>query len=61
MAVDLGAGQAIRLTASFGITLLDPDVPVEQSIARADQALYQAKEAGRNQTRQWDPSLTLVS
>lgn len=61
MAIDLGTGEAIRLTASFGITLLDPDVPVEESIARADQALYQAEDAGRNQTRQWEPILTPVS
>lgn len=48
----------IKTTASFGLTLLDPDVPVEQSIERADKALYAAKAAGRNRTVIWEPSLT---
>jgi len=47
----------IRITASFGLTLLDPDVSVEQTIERADNALYAAKSSGRNCTRIWDPSL----
>jgi diguanylate cyclase (GGDEF)-like protein len=55
--IDVGDGRVLQVTASFGVTLLDPDVPVEESIARADQALYGAKAAGRNQTRTWDPSL----
>jgi diguanylate cyclase len=47
-----------NVTVSFGLTLLDPDVPVEESIERADKALYAAKAAGRNQTIVWDASLT---
>ena len=39
---------AFHVTVSFGITLLDPDLPVEQSIDRADKALYIAKTKGRN-------------
>lgn len=50
-------GKVIRLTASFGLTLLDPDVAVEQTVERADRALYAAKSAGRNCTRLWEPSL----
>ena len=42
--------QAFRVTASFGLALLDPDLPVEQSIDRADQALYAAK-AGEETAR----------
>lgn len=42
-----------RITASFGITILDPDVFVEESIDRADQALYKAKEDGRNRSIVW--------
>lgn len=55
--IDVGDGRMLRVTASFGVTLLDPDVPVEESIARADQALYKAKASGRNQARMWDPSI----
>lgn len=44
---------AFHVTASFGLALLDPDLPVEQSIDRADQALYAAKAGGRNRTITW--------
>ena len=46
-----------RITASFGMTLLDPDVPVEVCIDRCDLATYAAKQRGRNQTVIWDPSM----
>ncbi len=49
--------EPIRTTASFGLTLLDPDVFVEQSVDRADKAMYAAKAAGRNCVRVWDPSM----
>lgn len=49
----------IRITSSFGLTLLDPDITVEQSVERADKALYAAKSSGRNCTRIWDPSLDI--
>lgn len=52
-----GAG-SVSVTASFGLTLLDPDVTVEQSIQRADKALYAAKIAGRNRVVVWDPSMS---
>ncbi|TAM45423.1 MAG: diguanylate cyclase [Gammaproteobacteria bacterium] len=55
-AVDHG-GKAILTTVSFGVTLLDPDISVEESIGRADKALYAAKAAGRNCSRIWDPSM----
>jgi len=50
-------GKEIRITASFGLTLLDPDVSIEQTVERADSAMYAAKSSGRNCTRIWDPSL----
>lgn len=51
-------GAPIRITASFGVALLDPDVDVLESIERANQALTLAKAAGRNQIIRWDPSVT---
>jgi diguanylate cyclase (GGDEF)-like protein len=50
-------GSSFHVTASFGLALLDPDVSVEQSIARADKALYAAKSAGRNRVFVWGPSM----
>jgi diguanylate cyclase (GGDEF)-like protein len=46
-----------QVTVSFGLALLDPDVPVERSIDRADRALYVAKETGRNRVVKWDASM----
>lgn len=49
-----------HVTVSFGLTLLDPDVPVEQSIDRADKALYVAKARGKNRTIIWDASMNVL-
>jgi diguanylate cyclase len=51
-------GNALHATASFGLALLDPDVTVEDSIERADQALLLAKAAGRNRAISWDSAVT---
>lgn len=45
------------VTVSFGLTLLDPGLPVERSIDRADRALYAAKAQGRNRAVIWDVSM----
>lgn len=55
--IDYGGKDPLQITMSFGLTLLDPDISVEQSIERADKAMYAAKIAGRNCTRIWDPSM----
>jgi diguanylate cyclase len=57
-----GNGQGpFHSTVSFGVALLDGNAPVEQSIDRADKALYVAKTTGRNRVVKWDASLaTLV-
>ena len=57
LAVD-EAGRPLRMTASFGITPLEPDVSAEESMDRADKALLLAKAAGRNRVIRWDPSVT---
>jgi diguanylate cyclase (GGDEF)-like protein len=51
-------GVDVRVTASFGLALLDADVSVEDCIDRADQALLLAKAAGRNHAINWDASVT---
>jgi diguanylate cyclase (GGDEF)-like protein len=51
--------EPFHVTVSFGLTLLDPDIPVEQSIDRADKALYVAKTTGRNHTVAWDASMKI--
>lgn len=41
-------GEDIRVTASFGVATLGVRETLEQMFERADQALYRAKEQGRN-------------
>lgn len=50
-------GKTFRVTVSCGIAFLDPDIPVEQAIDRADKALYAAKSDGRNRTVIWRPAM----
>lgn len=45
---DVAATQQIALTASFGLTQLQPDVDLDQAFKHADAALYQAKQGGRD-------------
>lgn len=41
-------GAAIRISASFGVSVLSSDRAPETSIRAADKALYEAKRRGRN-------------
>ncbi len=52
----------IPVTASVGISSIseDSEGKIDLWIKRADQALYEAKQAGRNQVRVWNPEYTLV-
>lgn len=46
------AGEPLRFTVSIGVAVPGPDVSDgEALLARADAALYQAKQGGRNQVR----------
>jgi len=40
-----------RVTASLGVTLMNGDETLEAALARADEALYRAKNSGRNQVQ----------
>lgn len=55
--VSVDQGNSISCTASFGLVQLDPAISVEQNIARADRALYAAKQAGRKCIRFWNESM----
>jgi two-component system cell cycle response regulator len=45
---------SLRMTASVGIAMSAPDKTTRDLIARADEALYLAKRAGKNQVRATD-------
>ncbi len=51
--IQIPDGPHLHMTASFGIAPLMPDLSVGDSIEHADAAMYEAKEAGRNQVRVW--------
>lgn len=46
-----------HITASFGVAEFTPELTVEESIDRADQAMYSAKYNGRNSVCSWEPSM----
>lgn len=55
--------QEIRITISIGLYAAAESVPsdsLEALLSRADQALYRAKNSGRNQVQSYDASLELV-
>ncbi len=55
--IDVGGKQPIHISASFGVAPLDPNVPVEAWIDRADKASNSAKSPGRNCVRVWDRAM----
>ena len=46
--VPLGDGQAVAITASFGVAVREGPMSLDQLLQAADSALYQAKDAGRD-------------
>ena len=51
-------GSVIPVTASFGVSMLDTEVPIHECIERVDDAVIAAKRAGRNRCMMWSPDLT---
>jgi diguanylate cyclase (GGDEF)-like protein len=50
------ADLSLNVSASIGIVAVDSDCPdLKALLARADQALYTAKNSGRNRTSIWSP------
>jgi diguanylate cyclase (GGDEF)-like protein len=47
-----GTGREIKLTISSGVSALQADDSMDSLVYRADNALYIAKEEGRNQVQQ---------
>jgi diguanylate cyclase len=46
--IDLDEGKEVKITASFGITKMTADTQIEGGIAQADEAMYAAKQGGRD-------------
>jgi diguanylate cyclase (GGDEF)-like protein len=50
-AFTLPSGATVRVTLSGGVAIAQPGEPIQQLMARADNALYQAKRQGRDRIR----------
>ncbi len=53
--VDLGAGASVCLSMSAGLACLQKDETLESLLSRADKAMYQAKQQGRNRVHISEP------
>lgn len=60
--ITVAGGQALTVTVSGGVTDLRENDSLVSLVDRADEALYRAKECGRNQLQRWqDQELLPVS
>lgn len=53
MPFDIGLPEPIHITTSCGVTLIEPNLAIEELIEQANKALYLAKSSGRNKTQVW--------
>ncbi len=49
---------SLPITASFGLCMVDASISLEETIERADRALYQAKNDGRDRVVLWSATST---
>jgi diguanylate cyclase (GGDEF)-like protein len=55
--VTLSNGYSVRVSASIGVSMItDPSLDAEVYLRRADQAMYKAKNTGRNKILFFDPA-----
>lgn len=47
----------ITVEASFGLSILEEDTRIDNTIEKADEALYASKNAGRNTVSIWDSTM----
>lgn len=52
--IGLESGEFLPVTGSFGVAAIDARSTVAEIVERADQALYWAKDGGRNRVCGWD-------
>lgn len=52
---------SLPVTASFGLCMVEEDASLDETIGRADRALYRAKHDGRNRVVSWTPDLKGVA
>jgi diguanylate cyclase (GGDEF)-like protein len=56
--IKLADGRIVQITASFGVVMAAKNTSIEALLAQADQALYRAKEGGRNRIEAAEPQAT---
>ncbi len=52
--ITLGNDEVIHISISLGIAQMQPGISSEDVVIRADEALYEAKNKGRNQVIAWE-------
>ncbi len=55
-----GLPEALRVTSSFGVAEVGPNEPLRFAMRRADDALYAAKNAGRDCVREAEPPAVVL-